>query len=263
MNVCSPALALPAFVAVLAMGAPVQVALAAGPVGATLDIAVEDHLTDHMLIEQWLAEQTGPALAEVGVEIGSASPEYGFSLQIGGEDYDYVVRIRREGPDPASVEARCACSKSDVVTFAVEKLVAASEDLEPTSTGSEPAEPPEETTADAPGDDRSTPSGARIGALGYTGIVALVGGAGALVAGGVLLAKGEEQSLLDGDAQQLLIEDHRPGGRIALGVGVGAVALGVVFIALDQTVMKARRRQVALTPSFGPRGAALGLTGRF
>ena len=205
---------------------------------------------------------TNARLTEAGVVLGSDAPAYRFSVQIGGTDYDYVVRVRREGNEPVSIEARCACTKSDVVAFAVDKVMESSTGLASSTSppvvdvDSEVQPVPDEETAPR---DRA----ARVGPLGVTGIVVMIGGAAAMVAGGVMLGRGERESLVGDDDERVRIDDLRPAGRAALGVGAGALAVGVVFVVLDQTVSKRRRRAVSLAPDVGPRGLALRLTGRF
>ena len=231
-------------------------------VPASLEVQVDRSLSDHALLEQWLHEQLEPALTEAGVVLGSDAPAYRFSVQIGGTDYDYVVRVRREGNEPVSIEARCACTKSDVVAFAVDKVMESSTGLASSTSppvvdvDSEVQPVPDEETAPR---DRA----ARVGPLGVTGIVVMIGGAAAMVAGGVMLGRGERESLVGDDDERVRIDDLRPAGRAALGVGAGALAVGVVFVVLDQTVSKRRRRAVSLAPDVGPRGLALRLTGRF
>ena len=80
----------------------------------------------------------------------------------------------------------------------------------------------------------------RLGALGYVGISSSVLGLGSTIAGAVLLPRGEVVRTT-GERAYLDVINYRPPGKALIGVGVGAVVIGNILLALDLTVLAERR----------------------
>lgn len=156
--------------------------------------------------------------------------------------------------------------------FANERLKVLREIIETTQEKpkDEPEDEPEEVADPVPLPEpvdedgerkRKTMRGAGFGVLGV-GAAAMIGGA---VVGG--LAQGdksaadeaptpaEDQTLREGSQSKALISD------VLYGVGGALLLTGVILVAVGYTKPKTQR--VALTPTFGPRGAGVDLSLRF
>ncbi|MCX4239733.1 hypothetical protein [Paraliomyxa miuraensis] len=100
-----------------------------------------------------------------------------------------------------------------------------------------------------------------IGWMGITGAIVAGGGLATTIAGAVRLAQGEVAE--PSQASQQRVEDYRPQGRVLLGVGVSALAMGTAALVVDVVLRKKKRDAVAVTPTWSPHGAGLALSGRF
>ena len=104
----------------------------------------------------------------------------------------------------------------------------------------------------------SSSGGRPLGPMGWSGIAALSVGAGGLVGGAVLFARGERTLSAPGQIEQR-VQDLRPAGIAVLSVS-GAVLLGgAILLGLDRR----RARRVSVGFGGGPDGLALRLGGRF
>jgi len=104
---------------------------------------------------------------------------------------------------------------------------------------------------------------ARIGALGYTGAGVALAGVGVTIAGAVLWGRGEEIEIAGVDTHS---EDHRPTGKLLVGVGIGVAAIGAVMLGVDMGIRakkRGRAERLTLIPTFGPDHAGLVFQGRF
>lgn len=104
----------------------------------------------------------------------------------------------------------------------------------------------------------SVSSGRPLGSLGWSGIAALSVGAGGLVGGAVLFARGERTLSAPGQIEQR-VQDFRPAGIAVLSVSGAVLLTGAVLLGLDRR----RARRVAVGFGGGPGGFALRLGGRF
>ena len=125
-----------------------------------------------------------------------------------------------------------------------------------------------EGAAAAAGEPAATPSGdpppkvvRPIGWLGITGAVVAGGGLATTIAGAVRLAQGEVAE--PSPRPEIRIVDYRPQGRMLVGVGVGALALGAAAVVVDVVLRKNKRKAVTLAPAFSPRFASVSLSIRF
>jgi len=99
---------------------------------------------------------------------------------------------------------------------------------------------------------------ARIGALGFTGA-----GVGVTIAGAVLWGRGKD---IEFDGFDTHSKDYRPTGKLLVGVGLGAVAIGAVILGIDMGIRakkRGRAERLTLIPTFGSNHAGLVFQGRF
>lgn len=116
--------------------------------------------------------------------------------------------------------------------------------------------PPEDPPPEDPPSE-TTPKGKAMGPLGYTGIALTVAGIGTGIGGGVLLARGEQQSL-DGERGQLKVENFRPAGIGLAATGGALLVTGVALLIVDQTVGRKRRDREAVQKAHGSFAPTLG-----
>ncbi len=184
-------------------------------------------------------------------------------------DYITALEVHEAGTklEPGLTPFEClTCVTADLaervasrVPDAAELIAASSIQQPPTSDAA--GEPTEPSSA---GPDETAPRTRRasVGPLGVAGIVGLLGGTAGVVAGGVLLAKGDESRPIS--MGELEVIDRRPQGYAALGVGIGVFALGAVFITVDQTVLaKRRNNNVTWIPAVGRRMVGVQILRRF
>lgn len=128
--------------------------------------------------------------------------------------------------------------------------------------------PPEDPPPDDPPPDKT--ENKQFPVLAGAGIGLAVAGLGGLVAGGVLVAKGEQTAPGPGGPVEVETTDFRPPGYALLAGGGALLVTGAVLIAIgfkkraasdDQA--RARRPRFTFSPAITPRGAHLGLTARF
>lgn len=103
-----------------------------------------------------------------------------------------------------------------------------------------------------------------LGGFGLAGIFAGAAGVGLASVGAVRLAQGRTRVVSPADRELTVATDFRPQGRVFMGVGLAAVVLGATVLAVDLTVLRARRaRRVALAPFVGPYATGLVVRLRF
>ena len=114
-------------------------------------------------------------------------------------------------------------------------------------------------TPEAPAE--ASPPVQRIGRLGVGGAVVAPAGLGAFVGGAVVFARGTEVE--NPAAAVLEITDYRPQGRVLLGVGAGAFALGMTAVIVDVAIRSKKRRGLVAGPTFAPDMAGVTFSSRF
>lgn len=170
------------------------------------------------------------------------------------------------------------CRESELVTKVGEEVARMSGRLlhEPEQ---QPEQDPERQPEDQPEEsanggatqpeegDPVSPSGKRIGVVGYSGIAALPIGVGLVVGGVIALTKEPAVELLPQDKHVERVTTHRRLGAGLTAAGAVVLVSGVVLLVVDQTVLRKRRSKrsasVLLHPSPAPAGFGVSLTGRF
>jgi hypothetical protein len=115
------------------------------------------------------------------------------------------------------------------------------------------------------GDGDSTPSRKPIGPIGGVGIGVAAAGLGITIAGAVQWSRGR---VPDDDLTRRTSEgrDYTGQGQLLVGLGAGALVVGVVMLAVDLSVLAKRRNGAAraqLLPTIGPERAGIVVQGRF
>ncbi|PRQ04057.1 hypothetical protein ENSA5_11050 [Enhygromyxa salina] len=123
--------------------------------------------------------------------------------------------------------------------------------------------PPADEACDAGVLEEPAPA---LGPVAYVGIGAGALGLGATIAGAVLLSRGKiSTDALGGPSVDSI--DYRPPGAALVGVGLGALVIGKVLLALDLSVLRERRTKArAELTGIGLRahdGPGLTIHGRF
>lgn len=108
-----------------------------------------------------------------------------------------------------------------------------------------------------------TPAPKPIGVLGGVGIGVAVLGVGAIIGGGVELARGKVYDDVSRTRWDRTFVDHRPAGGALLGVGGVLLAAGVTMLVVDIVHSKKRREHAMAVPLLGPSMVGLGYTGQF
>lgn len=182
-------------------------------------------------------------------------------------DFLIFADVVREGRVAMSQRpVKCpVCVDSELIDVALGLLPALVEVLR-----TEPEQVPMEASSDpAPsgdGDgDVEPPLPAAIGPVGVTGGVVAALGVGALIGGAVELARGDVQND-NPDMRDSIGHDHTTPGKILLGVGAGALVVGVALLGVDlgmRNKQRNRARQTSIVPVLAPTNAGLALRGRF
>lgn len=102
----------------------------------------------------------------------------------------------------------------------------------------------------------------RVGRLGVGGAVLAGAGLAPAIAGVILLSRGEVL-VSNPRSSTLIFTDYRPQGRVLLGIGASAVALGTTALVVDIAVRSKRRRALAVAPNLNPHAATVTFAGRF
>lgn len=195
------------------------------------------------------ADDAGDAV-EVRIEyIDPKDLEYAIYLDV----YDDGTRI-----EPGVAWFVCKfCPQSMVADKVAENLPAALDLLERAKAASEDGGEAVAAPAGEPANPSDHPAKAvrPIGWLGITGAVVAGGGLATTIAGAVRLAQGEVAEPSTTSRQR--VEDYRPQGRVLLGVGLGAVALGTAAVVVDVVMRKKKRDALAVAPTWLPRGAGV------
>jgi hypothetical protein len=115
------------------------------------------------------------------------------------------------------------------------------------------------------GDGDSTPTRKPIGPIGGVGIGVAAAGLGITIAGAVQWSRGR---VPDDDLTRRTSEgrDYTGQGQLLVGLGAGALVVGVVMLAVDLGVLAKRRNGAAraqLLPTIGPERAGIVVQGRF
>lgn len=221
-------------------------------------------------IERFTAERIEPVLRErsfakaddagdaVEIRIEYIDPkdlEYAIYLDV----YDDGTRI-----EPGVAWFVCKfCPQSMVADKVAENLPGALDLLERTEAAEAEAENEAVAPAGAPTTIEDEPAKAErpIGWLGITGAVVAGGGLATTIAGAVRLAQGEVAE--PSQMSQQRVEDYRPQGRVLLGVGVSALAMGTAALVVDVVMRKKKRDALAVAPNWLPHGAGVAVSGRF
>ncbi|MEM9460066.1 MAG: hypothetical protein AAGF11_38175 [Myxococcota bacterium] len=237
-------------------------------------------IDDAEVLDNWIQERNQDLADRLPV---SSEHEYGISIEITGDIYDYRVTIaaNRDGVPvaPGGVEFSCECSTSmlleridEGITVAVEHFHVAPAQLptiHPKKTGAPSGEPSDDGDA-----VRRAATKARIdrnlklGPFGYIGVGEGVLGVGALAAGVALILR-EPGDIRERSERAFVRTTEEPGFMLTLGGGI-ALLSGIVLVTTDVILQRRRRRHsIALTPTDGANsasgvsGATVSFSGRF
>lgn len=263
------------------LSSTLALAIAVAPVSAyaaepatSLEIDLSELPDDEITrgLETRLREHQRDTLSRGGVEIrDDAEHRIEVTVRRYGEDNlhyeaDVVLYLDQASTPDVSQKIQCElCRDSELVAKVGEEvarlsgriLYAPTDDEQTAAVEPEPS-PPEP--------DDQNESVKPIGALGGIGIVLGVAGLATTIAGGVDLARGEVATNDDPGTQFGTVTDHRPRGRVLVGVGVGALVVGAVMIGVDVGLRGKKRRSrraARLQLDAGPDFVGTSIRGRF
>jgi len=240
----------------VAIAAPAEAAPAA-PLPEYVQLEVADSVMETDLVRSWASEAIGAGLDDAGVDEAVAGRS--LSVAIAGVPFDYEVTIGvKESADWVGDlrSGRCKCDDAQLVKRVREDVGAVAGRLQPAA---EPA-----TTVTPATVVPATPDAGKrapLGGKGKAGIALLVVGAGAVVAGAVVLAL-DAKSDVGSDESMIEEVDRRPVGGAVLGVGAVLLVTGGVLLGLDRRDAK-RKRSVAVAPAVGRTSFGIAFSGRF
>ncbi len=211
-----------------------------------LDITVDPAIDDAAQVRDWIEKDGTAVLQQRAVESTATENAWRIGIAVSGSTYDYEVQLQleRAGAPLADQPAPfgCECNNEQLIEKIGEAIGAAVDTLqrEPESTP-----PPTPKQVDAPPkDDRDLqPERKPLGPMGITGAVLIPIGVAGVIAGGVLIGRGE---VIEGEGVDQESTDYRPAG-IGLVAGAGAVVVtGIALLVADRV---SARRRVAFAPT--------------
>lgn len=203
-------------------------------------------------LQRALADEVEAALRVAKDELveGGADARIELSLKMPDvETREYAIRLDVAHEDARATlveDLRCpVCSEQQVVDQALALIPAALRWLEQRNTEA-PLPPP-----------LPPPEPKRLGALGIVGVAALSGGVATLISGGALIQ--------EAPVAETTFNRARDQGTALIGVGGGALLVGVTTLLVDLTLMHRLRRQrrLELGLELSPTRAGLQLSGKF
>lgn len=250
--------AVAACVAIAPMTARAEPPAAAAPLPEYVDLEVAQTVLEVDLVRSWASEAIGAGLGEAGVD--AAKDGRRLAIVIGGApfDYDLQVGVKDGGEWIGDMRAgKCKCDDEQLVARVRGDVVAVAGGLQPGETTG-PVTPPIGPEVDPVNTDKRAP----LGGKGKAGVALLVVGAGAVIAGAVVLALDAKEDVGSDDPSQLEGQNNKPAGAAVLAIGGVLVIVGATLLGLDRRDAK-RKRSVAFAPAVGRRGFGIALSGRF
>ncbi len=264
----------------LALAAPLSVALATWPGHARgfepapqppeyASIWLADSFADaEKLVRAWANDATVAGLRKAEIDAEDVADGRVLVVELRGREFKYEITVGvRQGEDwlAKSGPVECKCNPDELVERLTAEVAAVAPELEAKddSTTGPAVAPATNGGTGSPPDVAPPPSGddrRPLKAGGKAGVALISVGGAATIAGIVLLALPPQEDLAD-DPERTDSTSYRPVGGAVLGVGLAGVIVGAVLLGIDRK--RARSRNTALVPTFGPRSAGFVLSTRF
>lgn len=213
-------------------------------------------------VGMWTRDAVIAGVERSGIDAAKVREGRHLDVRITGGRFAYVITMQVVGAhdaEPKTLECKCnARSFGDLLTEQVAKLAPALVEPVPGPVAATPAPlQPSEGPVTPPHDEGRPASKAQIGA-GW----ALVGaGAGAAIAGIVMLALPKNREALEGDSDRWRERNLVPAGASLLAVGAAVAVIGGVLVGTARR--KAARRTTLVAPTLDRRSVGFSLIGRF
>lgn len=232
-------------------------------------------------ITRQLGGKVSRAIEEQGVSVDDSSSNH-LRIEVrrtGTMSYDVAFVVEVDGvavePELEHVTCnRCPLMRMDeaVVARIPEAIARMEQAAKPEPAAPTQATEPEPVAEDVTADPvverdqppRASKRGKVLGPMGFTGIA--VGGLGlvAVAAGATLVASDPVVRRDDREPELEILDDQSiRSGRALLGAGAATTVVGVVLLAVDLTVLRRRRSELARIPMIVPSVGGLVITGRF
>ena len=208
-----------------------------------LDVSVDPAIDDAAQVRDWIEKDGTAVLRDRDVESTATEKAWRIAIAVSGSTYDYDVELKleRAGSPLADQPAPfgCECNNEQLI----EKIEAAIGSAVDTLQEPESTPPPAPKDVALPPDEDPDPEPRRLGPMGITGAIFIPLGAGAAIAGGVLIARGE---VVEGSGAQQESTNYRPAGIGLVAGGAAVLVTGIALLVADRVKAK---RQVAFAPS--------------
>ena len=229
----------------MSVGALVLVAssLLAEPV---LDVSVDPAIDDAAQVRDWIEKDGTAVLRDREVESTAAEKAWRIAIAVSGSTYDYDVELKleRAGSPLADQPAPfgCECNNEQLIEK-IEAAIGSAVDTLQREPESTPPPAPKDVALPPDENPDLQPKPKRLGPMGITGAIFVPIGAGAAIAGGVLVARGE---VVEGSGAEQESTNYRPAGIGLVAGGAAVLVTGIALLVADRVKAK---RQVAFAPS--------------